>query len=316
MDRTDRLWSRGPGRESFLRTRERLPGHRCLFLAAGSLIDAGQVTYEISAWLGGIAGTSPTLTYTFFNWSGTQVGTTATLGPITRQGIGLFEVYNTGTLPSGTRRVHIAVNYGANFYVADDISFTLAGPVGPPVIIPGGIISAGAFGGYPSIAPGSWIEIYGTNLTASQPLGWSTFVNGTSDLTMLGDVSVSIGGRPAYIDYISPGQVNALVSSDAPTGPVEISLINANGTSDGFPIYVNPTQPGLLAPPTFTVSGKQYVAALFSDGQTFAVPQNAIKGVVSRPALVGETLIIYGVGFGPVTPAFTAGTIVTAQNSR
>jgi uncharacterized protein (TIGR03437 family) len=281
---------------------------------AGALIDAGQVTYQISAWLGGIAGASPTLTYTFFNWSGTQVGTTATLGPINRSGLGLFEVSNTGALPSGTRRVHIAVSYGASYLVADDISFTLAGPVGPPVIMPAGIISAGAFGAFTSVAPGSWIEIYGSNLTSSAPLGWSTFVNGVGP-TMLGDVSVSVGGKAAYIDYISPGQVNALVSSDAPTGPVAITLSNANGTSDGFPIYVNPTQPGLLAPPTFTVGSKQYVAALFSDGQTFAVPQNAIKGVASRPALVGETLIIYGVGFGLVTGGFTAGTIVTAQNA-
>jgi uncharacterized protein (TIGR03437 family) len=132
---------------------------------------------------------------------------------------------------------------------------------------------------------------------------------------MLGAVSVSVGGTPAYIDYISPGQVNALVPSNAPTGPVEISVTNSNGTSDGFPIYVNPTQPGLLAPPTFTVNNKQYVAALFSDGQTFALPQNAISGVASHPALVGDTLIIYGVGFGPVTGGFTAGTVVTAQNS-
>ena len=282
--------------------------------AAGTLIDAGQVTYQISAWLGGIAGTSPILTYTFFNWSGTQVGTTATLGPISRPGTGLFETSSSGTLPSGTRRVHITVNYADSFYVADDISFTLAGPVGPPVITPGGIISAGAFGGFTSIAPGSWIEIYGTDLTSSTPLGWSNFVNGVGP-TMLGDVSVSVGGTPAYIDYISPGQVNALVPSNAPTGPVEISVTNSNGTSDGFPIYVNPTQPGLLAPPTFTVNNKQYVAALFSDGQTFALPQNAISGVASHPALVGDTLIIYGVGFGPVTGGFTAGTVVTAQNS-
>jgi uncharacterized protein (TIGR03437 family) len=54
---------------------------------------------------------------------------------------------------------------------------------------------------------------------------------------------------------------------------------------------------------------------LFTDGQTFALPQNSIAGVASRPALVGDTLIIYGVGFGPVTGGFTAGTIVTAQNS-
>ncbi len=41
-----------------------------------------------------------------------------------------------------------------------------------PVISVGGVISAGAFGGFPTIAPGSWIEIYGTNL-ASTSRAWT-----------------------------------------------------------------------------------------------------------------------------------------------
>lgn len=40
----------------------------------------------------------------------------------------------------------------------------------------------------------------------------------------------------------------------------------------------------------------------------------AIAGVNSRPAKPGETIIIYGVGFGPVTPTIPAGEIVTQQN--
>jgi uncharacterized protein (TIGR03437 family) len=109
--------------------------------------------------------------------------------------------------------------------------------------------------------------------------------------------------------------VNALVSSSAPVGASEITVTNSFGASAAFPIYVTQTQPGLLAPAAFIVNGKQYVAALFADGQTFALPVNAIPGVPSRPAVPGDTLTIYGVGFGAVTGGFTAGTIVTAQNS-
>jgi uncharacterized protein (TIGR03437 family) len=284
--------------------------------AAATLIDGGQVTYEMSAWLGGTAGTSPTLTYTFFNWAGTQVGTTAQLGPLNRPSVGVFEASHSGMLPAGTRRVHIALSFQGSFSAADDIAFTLAAPTGPPVITPGNIISAGAFGAFSTIAAGTWIEIYGTNLTSSTPLQWSgaQFINGVGP-TQVGDVTVSIGGTAAYIDYISPSQVNALVPSNAPTGSVEITLTNAQGTTDGFPIYINPTEPGLLAPASFIVNNKQYLAALFSDGQTFVLPTNAISGVASRPANVGETITIYGIGFGPVTGGFTAGTIVTAQNS-
>jgi uncharacterized protein (TIGR03437 family) len=225
----------------------------------------------------------------------------------------LIETSNSALIPAGTRLVHIVLTFPGDDSMADDISFILAAPSGPPVITPGGIVSVSAYGDFAAIAPGTWIEIYGMNLTASAPLGWSTFVNGVGP-TMLGDVTVSVGGTPASIDYISPGQVNALVSSDAPTGPAEITVTNSTGTSQGFPIYVNPTQPGLLAPPSFTVGTKQYVAALFPDGQTFALTANAIAGVPSHPAMAGDTLIIYGIGFGPVTGGFTAGTIVTAQN--
>jgi uncharacterized protein (TIGR03437 family) len=78
---------------------------------------------------------------------------------------------------------------------------------------------------------------------------------------------------------------------------------------------VDQTQPGLLAPSNFIGGGKQYVAALFSDGQTFALPTNAVPGVPSRPAMPGDTLTVYAVGFGAVTGGWTAGTVVTADNS-
>lgn len=286
--------------------------------AAASAIDAGQVTYVVSGWLGGSSGsTAASLTYLFFDWSGNQLAPTAQLSSGSFSGYSLVETEHTGILPSGTRRVRIDVNFPSSDSLADDIGFTLSAPSAPPVITPGGIVSASAFGGFPTIAPGSWIEIYGDNLFSQSPQQWalSQFANGVAP-TSLGGVSVSVGGASAaFVDFVSASQVNALVPSTAPIGSTFITLTNANGASDNYPIYVNATQPGILAPPTFTVNGKQYVGAVFSDGQTFALPQNAIPGVPSRPAQPGDVLIIYGVGFGPVTGGFTAGTIVTAANS-
>jgi uncharacterized protein (TIGR03437 family) len=283
--------------------------------AAATLIDAGQVTYQVSAWLGGTSGsTSPTLTYLFFDWSATQLAPTAQLGPTTHSGIGLVEMSHSGALPSGTRRVRITVTFPNQFYVADNIAFNLIAPGAPPVITPGGVVSASAFGGFTGISPGSWIEIYGSNL-APNTSSWSgsDFTNGVGP-TSLGGVQVAIGGAPAFIDYVSPGQIDALVPSNAPTGVQQLTVTTSNGTSDGFGITVNQTEPGLLAPAGFTVSGKQYVGALLPDG-TFALPAGAVSGVASRPAMVGEILTIYGVGFGPVTGGLTAGTLVTQLNS-
>lgn len=284
---------------------------------AASLIDSGQVAYSVSGWLGGLAGVSPTLVYTFFDWSGNQLAATGTLGPVSHTEIGLTEVSHSGALPAGTRRVNITLNFLASTFnaMADNIGFTLAAPPGPPVVSPGGIVSAGSFGAFSAIAPGSWIEIYGFNLAPSTQ-NWTAadFKNNVAPTSLAG-VSVSIGGKAAFLDFVSQGQIDAQVPSDVPLGSASVTITNANGTSDPFWLYVNPTEPGLLAPPNFTVNGKQYVAALFPDGQTFALPQGAIPGVPSRPAKAGDTLVIYGVGFGPVDSGVTAGTIVSAQNS-
>ncbi len=215
---------------------------------AATLIDSGQVVYQVSAWLGG---------------------------------------YSNSASP------------------------TLA-PAGPPVISPGGIVSASAFGGFTSVSPGSWIEIYGSDLAPAEA-AW-TIANGVAP-TNVGGTTVSVGGEAAFIDYVSPGQIDALISSDTPSGAQPLTITTANGTSDKFYLIVNPTQPGLLAPSSFVIGGKQYVAALFPDNVTFALPANALPGVPSRPATAGDVLTIYGVGFGPVSGGFTAGTIVTQQNT-
>ncbi len=56
------------------------------------------------------------------------------------------------------------------------------------------------------------------------------------------------------------------------------------------------------------------MVALFSDG-TYVLPTGAISGVNSRPAKPGDTIVLYGVGFGPVTPDIPAGQLVQESNS-
>ena len=184
-----------------------------------------------------------------------------------------------------------------------------------PVIATGGIISAAGFGAFNAIAPGSWIEIYGTGLSnTSRSWGGADF-NGVNAPTALDSTSVRIGGQPAYVAYVSPGQINAQVPSNVPTGAQAITITTPVGTSAAANIQVNATQPGFNAPAVFKVGTRQYAAALFPDNATFALPANAIPGVPSRAAKPGETLTLYGVGFGAVTPAIPAGQITGGTNA-
>jgi uncharacterized protein (TIGR03437 family) len=187
-------------------------------------------------------------------------------------------------------------------------------PSGPSV---GGVASAGQFGALPAAAPGSWIEIYGANL-ATNVRSWagSDFTNGgLTAPTALDSNAVTIGGQPAYIDYISGGQINAQVPSGVGTGQQPLVVTNADGGKASFTVTVNAVEPGLYAPSSFVIGGKQYAGALANDGVTFIMPPGAISGITSQRANPGDRITFYGVGFGPVTPSISAGQVVTAQNA-
>jgi uncharacterized protein (TIGR03437 family) len=132
--------------------------------------------------------------------------------------------------------------------------------------------------------------------------------------TLLGGTSVTVGGQAAFVDFISPGQVNVLVPSNVTTGTQPLTLTVGSLTSAAYNITVNPVEPGLDAPPSFNVGGVQYAVALFADG-TFVLPVGAIAGLTSQPAQAGDEIVLYGIGFGPVTPSLMAGQLVTQANT-
>jgi uncharacterized protein (TIGR03437 family) len=184
-----------------------------------------------------------------------------------------------------------------------------------PSIAPGGIVSASSFGQLKSIAPGSWIEIYGSSLAIDSRQWAGSDFNGVNAPTSLDGTKVTVGGQPAFIDYISAGQVNAQVPSNVAAGFQQVIVTTASGPSAPYSITVNATEPGLLAPASFNIGGQQYAAALYSDGATFVLPPGSIAGVTSRRAQPGDTITLYGIGFGPVVPGIPAGQVVQQSNT-
>jgi len=187
-------------------------------------------------------------------------------------------------------------------------------PMAPSI---GSVVSASSYGGFPAVAPESFVEIYGSNL-ALDTRGWTKAdFTGNQAPTSLDGVEVSIAGQKAFVNYIvaNPGQVNVQLPSNIPTGAQQITVTNKSGTSAPFNVTVNATEPGLLAPASFKIGGKQYVVVFHSDNVTYVLPEGAIAGLPSRPAKPGETIVMYGNGFGPVTPNIPAGELA-AGNSQ
>ena len=183
-------------------------------------------------------------------------------------------------------------------------SITASDP--PPSISSNGIVSASAFGGGRSAAAGSYIEIYGTGL-AGTTRGWATadFTGSVAPIT-LDSVQVTVGGRRAYVNFVSPGQINVQVPEDIPVGNEVPLVLTFNGMNSApVNIAIRALAGGLLAPPSFKVGDVQYIAAQHASTGKFVSGGN-IPDVDAAPAVPGETLTLYGTGFGPITPGVPA----------
>jgi hypothetical protein len=139
-----------------------------------------------------------------------------------------------------------------------------------------------------ALAPGTIVAIYGQNLAAqvSQPtsIPLPTASNGTS---------VIIGGMPAPLYYVSPGQVNAQVPFELAPGNQYDVIISANGAlTTPQPIQLSAAAPGLAA---------------FSDGTLIAQHSDGTLVGLTSPAKAGEYLVAYLAGLGGTTVPVTSG---------
>jgi uncharacterized protein (TIGR03437 family) len=175
----------------------------------------------------------------------------------------------------------------------------------PPTINTSGVVPI--FSTSTTIQPGSWISIYGQNFIGATNLWAGDFP------TSLGGVTVTINNKPAYLWLVSPGQINLQAPDDTAVGTVPVVVTNAAGRSTAT---VTLGQYG----PSFSQFNTKYAAALV---QTPGVPGNSGSGYdligpagafsfVTRPAKAGETLVLYGVGFGPTNPTVPAGQVFSS----
>ncbi|MGA2116778.1 MAG: SBBP repeat-containing protein, partial [Bryobacteraceae bacterium] len=178
------------------------------------------------------------------------------------------------------------------------------GPAGPVI----SSVSNNA-SGTATIAPNTWVSIYGTGLAPDSRL-WqgSDFVNGQMP-TGLDGVSVTMNGTPAYVEYINATQINVLTPLSLTAGPVQVVVTNGTTASAAFPATAQ-----AVAPAFFVFGGGPYVAAVHVAGSfPYIGPTNLYPGY-SSPAAPGETIELYANGFGAITPAVTAGSAAQVGN--
>jgi len=208
-------------------------------------------------------------------------------------------------------------NYTGGAFTAANLvmvrSITVLGPA--PAIAQNGVMSASSFGGFASAAAGSYVDIFGSNL-AGASRGWSPgdFIEGRAP-TALEGVTVTVDGKPAFVNFVSPTQVTVQAPADLTPGRSAPVVVSYQGQSSApAMLTIKGTAGGLLAPAQFNVNGKQYVAAVSLRTGAF-VATRSIPNIGGVPARTGETLVFFGIGFGPVTPGPVAGQIATGTTA-
>ena len=245
------------------------------------------------------------LQYIEHTQSGSRLGTT---GGVTFEfdwsppatDVGNLVVYIAALAANGDNTARGDHNYTARYTLTP----ASAGPAPPPAISSGGVFNAASF--QPGVSAGSWVTIQGSNL-AGNTRGWSTddFEGGALP-TQLDGVSVKIDGKPAYVAFISPAQINVQAPADSALGPVPLEVTYNGVTSPPGTAQLQAASPGF-----FLWSGK-YAAASHADFSP-AAPAGLFQGLITVPAKPGESIVLWGTGFGATTPTVAPGIVPPAN---
>ena len=158
-----------------------------------------------------------------------------------------------------------------------------------------------AAGRQAGVFPGSFISVYGSGFTTISYDDWTNSITNGLLPTQLDGVSVSVGGKPAYIYAISPGQINAQ-APDIPVGNTQVTVTNSSGTSSPFA-----TTAQQVAPAFWPWPASQPVAT--HNDFTIAAKNGTIPQQSTVPAKPGEVITLWGTGFGATNPPVPAGQV-------
>ena len=187
------------------------------------------------------------------------------------------------------------------------LSVLKAGPTAPslPQFTSSGVVNGGSLTG--AIASGAWVSIFGQNLAPTTRIwGAGDFAGGQLPISLDG-VSVTIDGKPAYIYYISPTQLNILAPVDAATGPVAVQVTTSLGQSAAVTVQKAAASPAFFQ---FDPQGRKYIAAQFADYSLVGPVGVFGAAAATRPAKPGEIVLLYATGLGATSPAYPDGQIL------
>ncbi len=134
-----------------------------------------------------------------------------------------------------------------------------------------------------AVSAGSIISIYG------EGLGTETLVGGVNPVPQtLGGITVRWNNRFLPLIFVSPQQINAFLPAEAEPGDQTLFIRLANQQDIASTFKVARNAPGLFA---FFIDSTGYAVAVHENGKPITP---------DSPAKKGETITLFGTGFGPL----------------
>ena len=174
-----------------------------------------------------------------------------------------------------------------------------AGRKNVPVVFDGGVVNAAGFTPAPDnfVAPGSIIAIFGDDLSLRTRAVSPSDLEGGLLPRQLGGVWVIFAGQQIPLYYVSPTQINAQIPFELAPGEGPWPLVVSR---EGLAANVAEVRLVRAAPGLFPV-------ALHADFRV--VGRGEIEG--SAPLPRGAVAVLFGAGFGPLSPPSRTGDLPT-----
>lgn len=185
---------------------------------------------------------------------------------------------------NGTANYFIAVveDGQAVLFMESDAGYAVGGVAQPLFVTPqSAVVNAASFDSR-ALAPGAIFSIFGRSLPQSSA-----------------SAQVLVNGEAAPLFFANGSQINAQIPYDVPTDrPVSLSLSSAGTSSNAVLLSIQQAAPGI-----FTYSGNRAVV----QNQDYSLNSP------SNPARVGDTVVVYLTGPGPVSPAVATGSVAPSD---